>query len=342
MTAADTPPDPLVPADVDLRDFGFMPLHVQRLRDSELVDLSTGDEFKAAVLLWAYAWHQQPAASIPDDDRILAARSGAGANWRKVKAMALRGFIRCSDGRLYHPLIAEAAADAWRRRGEFQENREHREDRKERYRARLRELSAALRGLGATVPKDRSLEVLERALEDAKAAHDANLRGRSGDSPGDASVDASGDARDVKRGRPGDALDRDSGQGQEIHSEPGGSGAKAPPAAEVATAAGRHEPPPTDRDMVFATGVAMLTAAGVSDKNARSFLAAQCKAHGEAAVLNAIDRCAVERPIQPVPWLQAALGPATSSAGKPRRADAIMAANIAAAQRFLEGQNNGR
>ena len=33
---SDGRPEPLVPADVDLRDFPFMPLDVLRLRDSEL------------------------------------------------------------------------------------------------------------------------------------------------------------------------------------------------------------------------------------------------------------------------------------------------------------------
>lgn len=146
-------PDPLVPPEVDLRDFGFMPLHVQRLRDSELVDLSTGNEFKAAVLLWAYAWHQQPAASLPNDDRILAARSGAGVGWRKVKAMALRGFIECSDGRLYHPLIAEAALDAWERRETYQTSQATKETRQQRWRAELSRLSGLLRDAGVTPPQ---------------------------------------------------------------------------------------------------------------------------------------------------------------------------------------------
>lgn len=104
---------PLVPAEVDLRDFGFMPLDVLRLRDSDLMALSTGDEFKAAVALWCVAWHQVPAASLPNDDRLLARYSGAGAAWRKVKAEALRGFVECSDGRLYHATIAEKAREAW-------------------------------------------------------------------------------------------------------------------------------------------------------------------------------------------------------------------------------------
>lgn len=75
----------------------------------------------------------------------------------------------------------------------------------------------------------------------------------------------------------------------------------------VPNGTGGKPPLPTDRDVVFAAGVAMLTAANVSDKNARSFLAMQCKAHGEAVVRAALDRCAEERPIEPITWLQAAL-----------------------------------
>lgn len=104
---------PLVPPEVDLRDFGFMPLDVQRLRDSDLATIATGEEFKAAVLLWCAAWHQLPAASLPNDERWLARHSGAGAAWRKVRAEALRGFIECSDGRLYHPVVAEKALESW-------------------------------------------------------------------------------------------------------------------------------------------------------------------------------------------------------------------------------------
>lgn len=103
----------MVPAEVDLRDFGFMPLEVLRLRDSDLAALASGDEFKAAVLLWCVAWHQVPAASLPDDDRLLAKHSQALSGWRKVKTEALRGFVKCSDGRLYHPVIAAKAVEAW-------------------------------------------------------------------------------------------------------------------------------------------------------------------------------------------------------------------------------------
>jgi hypothetical protein len=106
-------PEPMVPPEVDLRDFAFMPLDVLRLRDSDLSAVATGEEFKAAVLLWCAAWHQVPAASVPNDDRWLARHSGAGPGWRKVRTEALRGFVECSDGRLYHEIVAEKAIQSW-------------------------------------------------------------------------------------------------------------------------------------------------------------------------------------------------------------------------------------
>lgn len=109
-------PHPLTPADCDLRDFAFMPLDVVRLRDSDLAVTAEADEFRCAVLLWCAAWHQVPAASLPDDDKALAQYAGYGRvvkEWQKVRDGALRGWIKCNDGRLYHPVVAEKAQDAW-------------------------------------------------------------------------------------------------------------------------------------------------------------------------------------------------------------------------------------
>ncbi|WP_231501739.1 DUF1376 domain-containing protein [Bordetella petrii] len=107
---------PLTPADCDLQDFQFMPLDVLRLRDSDLAIHTTGEEFRCAVLLWCAAWHQVPAASLPDDDKSLASLAGYGRavnEWLKHKEGALRGWIKCEDGRLYHPVVAEKAREAW-------------------------------------------------------------------------------------------------------------------------------------------------------------------------------------------------------------------------------------
>jgi hypothetical protein len=115
----DLPPEPMVSADVDLRDFAFMPLDVVRLRDSGLAAKATGDEFRAAVLLWCASWHQIPAGTLPNDDAELANLCGYGRvvkEWRKVRAGALHGWVLASDGRLHHPVIVEKALDAWEKK----------------------------------------------------------------------------------------------------------------------------------------------------------------------------------------------------------------------------------
>lgn len=110
-------PEPLTPPDCDLRDFAFMPLDVARLRDSDLAVKADGESFRCAVLLWCASWHQVPAASLPDDDDVLAQLAGFGRvkkEWLRCRDGALRGWVMCSDGRLYHPVVAEKAVEAWR------------------------------------------------------------------------------------------------------------------------------------------------------------------------------------------------------------------------------------
>lgn len=68
--------------------------------------------------------------------------------------------------------------------------------------------------------------------------------------------------------------------------------------------------------MVFGLGVPLLTQAGVVERNARSFLAMNAKHHGDVAVADALNRCAVERPVDPISWLQRALGAIKPGAAK--------------------------
>jgi hypothetical protein len=91
----------------------FYPVDLVRLFDSDLYALSTGEEFKAAFTLWGRAFLQAPAGSLPKQDKILAHLSNTGNRWRNVKSMALRGWIECADGRLYHPVVAEKVKEAW-------------------------------------------------------------------------------------------------------------------------------------------------------------------------------------------------------------------------------------
>lgn len=108
----DSLPTPIVPADLDLRTVPAILLDVARLRDSELA----GDHLALgfAVLLWAASWHQVPCSSLPNDDKVLARMVGLGRDveaWMQMRDRALHGFILCSDGRLYHPVVAEKALE---------------------------------------------------------------------------------------------------------------------------------------------------------------------------------------------------------------------------------------
>lgn len=112
-------PAPLTQSYCDLRDFQFMPLDVGRLRDSDLAANETPEACWAAVLLWSASWHQVPAASIPNDEKWIAKTAGYALrgridkDWAKIRAGALHRWIECSDGRLYHPVVAEKANEAW-------------------------------------------------------------------------------------------------------------------------------------------------------------------------------------------------------------------------------------
>lgn len=76
---------------------------------------------------------------------------------------------------------------------------------------------------------------------------------------------------------------------------------------------------PDSADIIFGLGIPLLTAANVSDRNARSMLGLMRKTNGDEAVIDAVRRCAEEKPLQPVAWLQAALKSPSVGAGGGRR-----------------------
>jgi hypothetical protein len=119
MTAPSLP-DPLVPAEVDLRGYDFMPLFGDVLMGSSFNATTNDTGWRLGVTLWWRSWNTQvPAASLPDDDAVLAMLCGLGRDvktFRKVKAVALHGFVKCNDGRLYHKFLAPHAIDAWKGR----------------------------------------------------------------------------------------------------------------------------------------------------------------------------------------------------------------------------------
>jgi hypothetical protein len=101
---------------VDLRNFGYMPLELQRLRRSRTwLRCRRQPEIGFYTLnLWASSWHEIPAGSLEDDDDVLAdAAMCAPDRWAAVRGDVLTGWTKCSDGRWYHRTVAEKAAEAW-------------------------------------------------------------------------------------------------------------------------------------------------------------------------------------------------------------------------------------
>lgn len=152
MTEPTLPP-PLVPAEVDLRGLEYMPLLGGRLFSSDFNASATDAEWRAAVTLWWASWGQVPAGSLPADDVVLCRLADLGRDikaWRKVKAKALHGFVPCSDGRLYHPIVAEQALIAWEKRADHMAEKEGNAERKSRERAERAQMFGDLKKLGVT------------------------------------------------------------------------------------------------------------------------------------------------------------------------------------------------
>jgi len=114
-------PEPMTAADCDLTDFKFMPLEVVRLRKSKawLFAKREPEIGFYAINLWAMSWHEVPAASLEDDDDVLADYAMCSPErWPDVREKVLRGWVKCSDGRLYHATVAEKAKESWERKQE--------------------------------------------------------------------------------------------------------------------------------------------------------------------------------------------------------------------------------
>jgi hypothetical protein len=111
-------PAPLTPPDCDLRDFQRMMVDIGRLFGSSFNASASRNPLAWMVghKLWYRSWHQVPAASLPDDDAELCHLAELGFDlkgFRAARPLAMRGWIKCSDGRLYHKVVAEVALESW-------------------------------------------------------------------------------------------------------------------------------------------------------------------------------------------------------------------------------------
>lgn len=79
----------------------------ERLYESDAWVLAAVAQLQGLLLLmWLTAWRQYPAGSLPADDALIAAHMGVQvAIWQSAKGVLLRDWWKASDGRLYHPVI---------------------------------------------------------------------------------------------------------------------------------------------------------------------------------------------------------------------------------------------
>ena len=132
--------DPLVPAECDCTDLDSFMLNVEKLMASELVAIATNEIIGACLLVWCRAWKQRPAASLPDDDRVIAAFARMPlARFKKARDEILRGFVKCTDGRLYHRTLAAEAVRAYALKVKFQNRREADAERLNKWREKQKE-----------------------------------------------------------------------------------------------------------------------------------------------------------------------------------------------------------
>jgi Protein of unknown function (DUF1376) len=71
------------------------------------------------------SWHQVPAGSLPNNDKVLARLAMCDAKtWARLRRRVLAAWVQCSDGRFYHPVVAEKALAAWQEKVAYRERKQ--------------------------------------------------------------------------------------------------------------------------------------------------------------------------------------------------------------------------
>lgn len=287
-------PAPLTPADCDLTDFAFMPLDVARLRDSELASNESPEACWAAVQLWAASWHQVPAGSIPNDDKWLAKHTGYGRivkEWMRIRQGALRGWIECSDGRLYHSVVSEKAREAWEAKVE------------QRYRtevARVKKHNQRHGTVYVTPDFDAWLSL------GRPQGHHLSVPGDKQDKTGDNTGDK---ASKGKR----------EGQGQ-------GQGDSITVTDVTASDAGSADAELTKVEL-WAAGKSILAEQGMPKAQCGSFVGKLVKDYGDGVVIDAVRAAVVQRPADVAQYLVAACKQANGQRKPVNKQEALEARN---------------
>lgn len=271
-----------------------MELDVRRLRDSEFAAGVSGEAFRAGVLLWCAAWHQVPAASLPDNDTELANLAGYGRvvkEWRKVRVQALAGFVKCSDGRLYHAVIAEKAVAAWAAKekhayGKFLERMRKENGKREKDGKPLFGIPSIEQWKSGAYPH--GIPPTDPDKPDGRRAEDA------------ANSEQIPPENALRGNREGEGTER------ETISVPDGTGGfTAKPAADVTKAE------------LWAVGKSLLHEQGMPKPQCGSFVGKLCSDYGDEIVIEAVRATCVKRPADAAEYLKACCMRAAGKRAKP-------------------------
>ena len=312
ISAANDLPEPLAPADCDLRDFPFMPLDIQRLFNSEFHARANDAEWRVGLTLWLKSFHQVPAGSIPDDEVSLTRLAELGRDvktWRKVKEVALYGWVKCTDGRLYHPVVAEKAAEAWAGK---------KNQRARTGKARLQAMLARL--LKSTDTFD--FAHIESNIQTLLQELSQHL---SHDELASITKSVTDSVTEAKRKREG----KGEGKGK-ISSVPDGTGSELP---------GKSGEEMT-KDELWAVGKSLLVLAGMPAAQCGSFVGKLVKDYGDAVVVEAVRSAVVQRPADPASFLKACCQHAKGekATARPNRQEALERQNQEIAERLAQEQ----
>lgn len=109
-------PEPILPAEVDMRRLPAMLLDVNRVLASDTAVKARRNPAIGWVSfrLWCFAWRELPAGSLPaDDERIAQMADVTPEVWEQIRRDVMRPWVKCRDGRVYHPVVCEKAWAAW-------------------------------------------------------------------------------------------------------------------------------------------------------------------------------------------------------------------------------------
>jgi hypothetical protein len=315
-------PAPLTPPDCDLRGLTWMRLDGDRLFASDTWLHASPIGRNVALVLWWASWKQCPAASLPASDVALAQIAGYGFAldaFLAIKEEAMRGFVLCSDGRLYHPVVAKLALEAFELRSSAQSIKDGREDRLRRHREDRARMFDELHKRGVhpewNLPTDR----LRALLAAGPSSPDTLLRAEAvagAETPATSQVPGPATPATGPATRPATALEE---KGREEKKEkkdsvsPDGDTAPAPPAPQGGQKAVSvlPEKPVDARSLLFGDNLRVIkSVTGRSDDACRKFFGKMLASlKDDAAVLNAIIAEMQAQPplADPTSWLAAAV-----------------------------------